>query len=356
MADFLQQPALIALESIIGAALLAFLVHTVVFAVMSRFRGVPHIFAQHTAWSLRVLAVAIAVDIALAGAPVPRDVAGPLRHALALVIIAGIAWFLVRLTNVAEDLLFRRLNVDTADNRRARRYRTQISVFRRIAVVVLSVVAIAVMLTTFPQLRVMGASMLASAGIAGIVIGLAAQSTLSNLLAGIQIALTDPVRLDDVVIVENEWGRVEEITFTYVVVKIWDQRRLVLPISYFTTRPFQNWTRNEAALLGTVYLRVDYRAPLGPLRAELDRLCKSSPLWDGRVSLIQVTDTSDRDIELRILVSTEDSPKGWDLRCYVREGLVQFLQENYPETLPRVRAEVSERPVAFRELAGTSSR
>jgi small-conductance mechanosensitive channel len=196
------------------------------------------------------------------------------------------------------------------------------------------------MLMVFESVRQFGTSILASAGIAGIIIGFAAQRSISTLLAGFQIALTQPIRIDDVVIVENEWGRVEDISLTYVTVRIWDLRRLILPISYFIERPFQNWTRTSADILGTVFLHVDYTVPLQPLRDELDRILAASPLWDGKVKVLQVTDAKPQTLELRALASAADASAAWDLRCEIREKLIAFLQTHYPASLPRVRAEL----------------
>ena len=196
------------------------------------------------------------------------------------------------------------------------------------------------MLMTFESVRQLGTSILASAGIAGIVVGFAAQRSIATLLAGFQIAMTQPIRLDDVVIVENEWGRIEEITLTYVAVRIWDQRRLILPITYFIEQPFQNWTRTSADILGTVFLYVDYRAPLDAIRAELDRILQASPSWDGKVKGLQVTNAQEQTLEIRALASAADASLAWDLRCEVREKLVQFLQRHHPESLPRIRAEL----------------
>lgn len=191
---------------------------------------------------------------------------------------------------------------------------------------------------TFENVRRLGAGLLTSAGIAGIIIGFAAQRSLANLLAGFQIAFTQPIRIDDVLIVENEWGKVEEITLTYVVVRIWDQRRLVLPIHYFIETPFQNWTRTTSELIGTVFIYTDYTLPLEPLREELNRILESSPLWDKRVSVLQVTNATERTMELRALVSARNAPDAWDLRCYVREKMIEFVKANYPECLPKTRA------------------
>jgi small-conductance mechanosensitive channel len=195
------------------------------------------------------------------------------------------------------------------------------------------------MLMTFDQVRQLGTTILASAGIIGIVVGMAAQRTIGSFIAGLQIALTQPIRVDDVVIVENEWGRIEEITLTYVVVKIWDLRRLVVPITYFIEKPFQNWTRVTADILGTVYLYVDYTVPVESVREELQRILKASELWDGKVCVLQVTNTSERAVELRALMSAEDASTAWSLRCEVREKLITFVKENYPQALPKLRTE-----------------
>jgi small-conductance mechanosensitive channel len=196
------------------------------------------------------------------------------------------------------------------------------------------------MLMVFDSARQFGASILASAGIAGIIVGFAAQRSIATLLAGSQIAMTQPIRVDDVVIVENEWGRIEEITLTYVVVRIWDLRRLVLPITYFIERPFQNWTRSSADILGTVFLHADYSVPLDALRTELTRILSTSRFWDGKVNVLQVTDAREHTLEIRALASAADASLAWDLRCEVREKLIQFLQRNYPDSQPRLRASV----------------
>jgi small-conductance mechanosensitive channel len=204
------------------------------------------------------------------------------------------------------------------------------------------VIGAAVVLLAIPGVRELGASLLASAGVAGLVLGLAAKPVLSNLIAGLQIALTQPIRLDDVVIIEGEWGRVEEITGSYVVVRIWDERRLVVPLNWFIENPFQNWTRITSRLIGSVFIWLDYRVPLAPLRDELQRLCKAAPEWDGRVCVLQTTDANERAVQLRALVSSADSGLNWDLRCRVREGLIAYVQARHPEALPRWRGEMEE--------------
>ncbi|MGH7668772.1 MAG: mechanosensitive ion channel family protein, partial [Gemmatimonadaceae bacterium] len=198
-------------------------------------------------------------------------------------------------------------------------------------------------LMTFPTIRHIGDSILASAGLAGLVIGLAARPTLENLIAGVQLVLTEPIRIDDVVIVEGEWGRIEQILTTYVVVRIWDLRRLIVPLSYFIEHPFQNWTRTSADIIGSVFVYTDYRVPVDEIRDEVQRVLKTTDLWDGKVWNVQVTDSKEHTVEVRVLVSTSDSSKGWDLRCLVRERLVTYLQQHHPESLPRTRVEMDSR-------------
>lgn len=263
-----------------------------------------------------------------------------LRNGVSLILIGVVAFVLFQLVQAGEALLLGRYRLDVRDNLEARKVVTQVRVLNRVATAVIAVFALASMLMVFESVRQFGTSILASAGIAGIIVGFAAQRSIATLLAGFQIALTQPIRLDDVVIVENEWGRIEDITLTYVVVRIWDQRRLVVPITYFIEQPFQNWTRTSADLLGSVFLYADYTVPLGPLREELDRILAASPLWDGKVKVLQVTDARERTLELRALASAADASTAWDLRCEIREKLVAFLQARYPECLPRVRAEV----------------
>ena len=233
------------------------------------------------------------------------------------------------------------MQMDVTDNLRARKFHTQFRILRQVLTLLIWLLAGSAILLQFDGFRQFGRGLLASAGIASLVIGFAAQRTLGNLIAGFQIAITQPIRLDDVVVVENEWGRIEEITLTYVVVKIWDERRLVLPISYFLEKPFTNWTRQTSEILGTVFLHVDYSVPLDALRAELDKLVKDHEDWDGRVSEIVAFESRPTTLEIRALVSSRDSGAAWRLRCHVREGLVTFLQKNYPTARPRFRAELS---------------
>ncbi len=259
---------------------------------------------------------------------------------LTVALIGGSAYVLIRVLYGLEDLITSRLDLEGADNLDARRIQTQLQLLRAVLTSFIAFTALIVLLLFVPGFRQIGTGLLASAGIAGLVVGLAAQRALGNLLAGFQIAITQPIRIDDVVVVEGEWGRIEEISLTYVVVRIWDERRLILPISYFLEHPFTNWTRESADILGTVFLYTDYRVPIAELRAELDRIVEQSEFWDGRVKGLVVTDSTDRALELRALVSAKDGGNAWNLRCEVREKLVGFLQEKYPESLPHVRAEI----------------
>jgi small-conductance mechanosensitive channel len=264
------------------------------------------------------------------------------RHALYLADIAVLAWGAIAALMIIMDLALPRYRTDVRDNRHARRIHTQASVIRRIGIAGFAVVAVGAMLLTFPAFRAAGASVLASAGIAGVIAGLAAQSLLSNVIAGMQIVFSEALHLDDVVVVEGEWGRIEEITLTYVVVRIWDDRRLVLPTSYFLTTPFENWTRTEAAVIGTVELDLDWSVPVEALRGELEVALKENERWDGRTCTLQVTAATGSFVRIRALVSAADAPTLWDLRCDVRERLVDWLRAEYPGALPRVRAEIEQ--------------
>lgn len=254
--------------------------------------------------------------------------------------IAVIAWLGCEGTLAGRDIILGRFEVGGPDNLKARAVHTQLTVLVRIALFVIIVIAGAGMLMTFEKIRQVGMSILASAGILGMIIGFAAQRSLANLIAGLQIALTQPIRLDDVVIVEGEWGVIEEITLTYVVIRVWDLRRLVVPVTHFLEKPFQNWTRASANLLGTVFLYADYLVPVDELRRALHDILLASDKWDGRVWGLQVTNAGERTVELRALMSAADAPTAWDLRCEVRERMLAFIRENHPGYLPRVRAEL----------------
>lgn len=256
-----------------------------------------------------------------------------------ILIILFSTWLMIRFFSISTLIMGRKFDTSKEDNLQERKIATQFNYIKKIINVVLWIIAISIILMSFEEVRKVGVSILASAGLTGLVIGFAAQKTISNLLAGFQIAFTQPIRMDDVVIVENEWGKIEEITLTYVVVKIWDERRLVLPLTYFIEKPFQNWTRNKAELLGSVFLWVDYTFPVDELRGEVKRLAENSRLWDRRVQVLQLVETSEKGMQLRVLVSAVDAPTAFDLRCEVREGLVKYIQQHYPHCLPKLRIE-----------------
>jgi small-conductance mechanosensitive channel len=293
---------------------------------------------------LPLLALILARPI-FAASPALAAVVG---DATSLLLIGMVSYLLYQLVDGSAAFVLRQHRIDVSDNLQARAIYTQVTVLKKVAVAAIAVFTLASMLMVFESVRQFGASILASAGLAGIVVGFAAQRSIATLLAGFQIALTQPIRVDDVVIVEGEWGRIEDITLTYVVIRIWDLRRLVVPITYFIEKPFQNWTRSSSDILGTVFLHVDYTMPIEPLRQELTRILAASKQWDGRVNVLQVTDARERTVEVRALASAADASLAWDLRCDVREQLVAFVQAHYPESLPRFRACFDE-PAAVRE-------
>lgn len=282
----------------------------------------------------------LTLQLALRSAPDELAYIGSIRQLSTILLIGAVTWLLMRIVQGIETAVTLARPTDMSDNLAARRIQTQTKVLSQVVRSVIGLLGFGMALMTIPDVREIGASLLASAGVAGIVAGLAARPVLGNLLAGMQIAFSQPIRIDDVVIVDGEWGSIEEITSTYVVVKIWDERRLIVPLQWWIEHPFQNWTRSSANLLGSVFLWVDFRMPLAPVREALERICQDSPLWDGRVCKVQVTETSDRAMQLRCLVSTANASHGWDLRCLVREELMALLQRDYPQYLPRLRADV----------------
>lgn len=257
-------------------------------------------------------------------------------------IILSLCSILIRLTNVVQDMLFIRYDINLSNNLRARKIRTQIIYVKKVAIVLLVTLCVSLILLSFPGVRKFGTTILAGAGVAGIIIGFALQKSLVNLFAGIQIAFTQPIKIDDAVVVEKEWGWIEEINLTYVVVRIWDLRRLVLPITYFTENAFQNWTRNNAQILGTVFLYLDYSMPLEPLRQHFEKILSETKLWDQETQVLQVTDTDDRTMTIRLLMTAQNSPMAFDLRCHVREKMIEFIQQNYPQCLPKTRATLAD--------------
>ncbi len=351
------QSLAVALITVAGAVVVGLALYAVVYWVLRRVvRRYPRTFAgvsmKHTPGPARLLFPTLAVAAVLPLLHLAPRVTIVVAKAVSVVTIAAFAWFLIRLTSAAEEMISHRYSIDTPDNLLARKVKTQIDLLRRVAVVVILVVAAASALMVFGRVRQIGTSILASAGIAGIIVGLAAQRSIGNLLAGLQVAFTQPFRIDDVVIVEGEWGRIEEITLTYVVVRIWDERRLVVPVSTFIEKPFQNWSRVSTELLGTVYLYADYRVPVGEVRAAAERFVKDDPLWDGRAAGLQVTGASEHGVEMRALMSAANASDAWTLRCNVRERLVAWLQQHYPESLPRVRAELERSDAARPEAEG----
>jgi small-conductance mechanosensitive channel len=325
-----------------GAILAAIVVHLVLFTVLEKIlsrRGTDaqSILTRRAKKSTRIIFPLLALVLATPLAPIPPDLKSILQHALGLGVIASVGWAAIILTELAGNVILARHSIDLPDNLSARRIRTQTQVLQRIFSLTVSILTAAAMLMTFPSVRHLGVSLLASAGLAGLIVGMAARSTLSNLIAGIQVALTQPIRIEDSVVIEGEWGWIEEIDTTYVVVRIWDLRRLVVPLSYFIEKPFQNWTRTRADLLATAMIYLDYTAPVQEIREELHRILQTTELWDKRTWALQVTDATERTIQLRALMSARNSPDAFDLRCLVREKLVQFLQERYPLALPQRR-------------------
>lgn len=325
-----------------GVALVAHYVLIRVLAGLARRTAseADDLLIRHLRRPLRWVLVLLAIYLAAEPFDIPAGLDGFARHAFGILLILLVAWLLIRAVYTLGDIV--RPQASTMDNLRARTVSTQIGVLQRIAVAVIMVVGLAAILMTFDRVRQLGAAVLASAGIAGIVLGFAAQKTLGNLIAGLQIAFTQPLRIGDTVVVQGEFGQIEEITLTYVVVKVWDLRRLIVPITYFVENPFQNWTRLTTDLLGTVLLYVDYTVPVEAVRGELKRILDGTRLWDRKVGLLQVTNATERTVELRVLLSAADAGAVWDLRCHVRERLIEFVQRRYPHALPRLRTQFEE--------------
>ena len=312
-------------------------------AVLRRVARGTHVLAavvKRCEWPAHLVLPLAALQVVWHGAPDDLPAIGRVQHANGVLLLAAITWLGMRAVRGVAKGVTAMHPFDIADNLRARRIQTQANVLSRTVMVMVLLAGSALILMTFPGARQIGTSLLASAGVAGLIVGIAARPLFSNLIAGLQIALAQPLRIDDVLIVQGEWGRVEEITGTYVVLRIWDERRLIIPLQWFIENPFQNWTRTSAHIIGTVFLHVDYAMPLEPLRAEAQRLCEASKDWDGRLCLLQVTEAGAQAMELRLLVTAVDSSRSWDLRCHVREGLLSYLQRDYPQHLPTWRARV----------------
>lgn len=326
------------------AILCALILHKLIRALAKRAIGARRSLAvlilEATSGPTRLALCLAAVAVVMPAAPLNDELRGDLTHLFAVGSIALIGWISMRAVDLASTQYLLRYH-DIAENLPARKHVTQVRVFKRVIDTIVVIVAVSAALMTFDSVRQYGVSLFASAGAAGLVVGLAARPLLSNLIAGVQIAVTQPIRIEDAVIIENEWGWVEDIASTYVVIRLWDWRRMVVPLSYFIERPFQNWTRDGASLIGTVLLHVDYAADVPRIRERLEKAVRESRLWDGAVVNLQVVEADPRTIQLRALVSARNAPQSWDLRCEIRETLVAFLRNEMPEALPRDRADIS---------------
>lgn len=327
-----------------GSIVLASGLYAVIVQTMRSTFGVRHPNARtlftRSKGPLRLGLIVLALALSIKVAPINETAAIVFGNILNVAFIALLGWVASTAVQIAAQIYTRRFKLDAEDNLLARKHVTQINILKRAADTSIVVITFAAALMTFEEVRQYGVSLFASAGVAGLAVGLAARPLLSNLIAGVQIATAQPIRLDDVVFLEGEYGTIEEIASTYVVIKLWDWRRMVVPLSYFIEKPFQNWTRETSALIGSVFLYVDYTVPIETLREKLMDIARASPLWDGRVVVLQVSDAKDHTIELRALISARSAPASWDLRCEVREKLIAYLQEEYPDALPRIRQEV----------------
>lgn len=328
--------------TLVGAAVVGLLVQVLLFAALRRMVTRPRASAERSLVGRlvapgRLVMPLLGIELALGAIGLADPVGTILVHGIGVLLAVSVAWLVVRSTYVLDDLILDRYQLDVPDNLRSRRVRTQIQVLRRITVVVVAFVTLAVILLSFPQVRAAGAGLLASAGLIGVVAGVAARPTATNVVAGLQIALSQPIRVDDVVVVQTQWGRIEEIALTYVVVRVWDLRRLVLPISYFISQPFENWTRSTSDIMGWVFVQVDYAAPVDELRHAFEAILAASPNWDGKVGILQVTTLGTETMQLRALMSSTDSSRSWDLQCEVREHLIGYVQQHCPWALPHLR-------------------
>jgi len=333
---------------VIGVVLLVFvgagwLVHALAFAVLRRIVKNRDVFwrgvVERARIKLRVLILIMAVAIGVSVSPLDPAPSADVRAVLLFVFILALGWLASGVLDMWSVVHLKKFNIAVEDNLIARKHLTQTRILQRVAKLLIGFVTLGLALMTIAGFRQWGVSLLASAGVVGIIAGLALQPMLTNMIAGIQIALTQPIRIDDAVIVEGEWGNVEEITSTYVVVKLWDWRRMVLPLSWFITNPFQNWTRENARLIGTAMLYVDYAAPIDRLREGFERIVRASKLWDGDVQVLQVTDITERVMQVRCLASARSAGVAFDLRCEIREKMMAFMRDECPEALPRDRLE-----------------
>jgi small-conductance mechanosensitive channel len=345
----------------VGIALVAAVVVIVIVALItrgaSRRRAGAQLVLAKARHPFRILVVVVALWIAVAVAFPVAALRRDISHGFLIVTIVVSTWFIAALIAYGLSVAVGRYDLGVADNRVARRAQTQILIVRRLLVAIIIVVGLASVLLTFPGVQALGTSVLASAGVVSVIAGLAAQSTLGNVFAGVQLAFSDAIRVDDVVVVNAEWGRIEEITLTYVVVHVWDDRRLVVPSTYFTSNPFENWTRTSSQLLGEVDFDLDWRVSTSAMRDYLGELLKNTQSWDGRTQVLQVTDAIGGFVHVRILVSAKDSPTLFDLRCFVREGMVDWVQKQNPQTMPRTRITIGDAEIGPAETgAGSRSR
>jgi small-conductance mechanosensitive channel len=325
------------------AALIALLLHNIFARLIQRLIRTRHPYLAGVLVGARrqgqAALVIAALFIALPVAPFDHDVTTTVATLLLIAAIVVIGWIAITAAHIFADLYLLRFRLDVADNLLARKHVTQVRVLRRVVDTLLIIVTIGAVLMTFEPVRQFGVSLFASAGVAGLVVGFAARPVLSNLIAGIQLAMTQPIRIDDAVLVENEFGNVEEITATYVVLRLWDLRRMIVPLTYFIEKPFQNWSRESTSLIGTVLLRVDYTTPVDKVRAKAEQIVKASPLWDGGLIKLQITDADALTMELRVIATARSAGDAFDLRCELREKLIAYLQAEFPGSLPRRRQE-----------------
>ena len=336
-------PAWGVLLGALAATLVALVLHRTGSVVLRRIARGPVAIAvvASCARPARMALPLIALQSVWQAAPDSILLISQVRHGNALLLMVALTWLVLNALEGMTKGISDRNSFDVADNQDARRIMTQTRLLVRVASTAVVVAGLALMLMTFPGARQVGASLLASAGVLGLVVGIAARPVLGNMIAGLQLALAQPFRLDDVLILKGEWGRVEEITATYVVMKIWDERRLIIPLHWFIENTFENWTRHSSQIMGTVLIWVDYRMPLGPLREEAQRICEAAAEWDKRLCQLQVVEAGQSSVQLRVLVTSADAALNWDLRCKVREGLVDFMQREYSQHLPMMRAELA---------------
>jgi small-conductance mechanosensitive channel len=341
-----QLDAIVAVVWLVGAIVVGLVAHRLVYWLFARWAARQSTFAAAVVRRTRrpaayifplltILLVASQIDL-------PPSWTKPALHVSGLLTIAALAWTIIATIRLWGDVVIARHRIDVEDNLLARQLGTRVDIMTRVIVTLVIIVAVGMGLMTFPEVRAIGTTLLASAGLLGIVAGLAARPLFENLVAGLQLALTQPIRIDDVVIVEGQYGRIEEIHSTYVVIRLWDLRRLVVPLSYFITTPFENWTRRTANLIGEVFIFADWTLDVDALRAEIPKILERTPLWDKKTQVVQVTDVTERAVQVRTLVSARNSPELFDLRCFVREAIVAFIRDTQPDAMPKLRVELPE--------------